>query len=57
MAWAVATAVMVAGCSGGATGPQQYQAWALDDGVVSKEEYHTAVSEFITCVRAAKRSA
>lgn len=45
--------VMVAGCSGGASGPEDHQAWALGDGAVSQQEYHTAVDSFITCMRTA----
>jgi hypothetical protein len=31
--------------------PQQEQAWALGDGIVTQEEYHTAVDRFISCMR------
>lgn len=29
------------------------QAWALDDGVVTESEYHTAIDGFVSCMRAA----
>lgn len=33
--------------------PPAAQAWALDDGVVTDEEYRKAVDDFVLCVRAA----
>jgi hypothetical protein len=33
------------------TGPPAAQSWALGDGVVTKDEYRTAIEGFISCVR------
>ncbi len=44
-------ALAVAGCAAG--GPEAAQAWALEDGVVTKAEYHKAVGGFLTCLREA----
>jgi hypothetical protein len=53
MQWAafVGFVLTAVGSCSASVDAEQAQAWALGDGIVTQEEYHTAVDRFIACMR------